>query len=292
MPCIDFARSYNLTLAQLVSLNPWVLADCSGLYANLESWKYRSVCVGAHSSTSTAISSPAPTQSGMTSGCLRLYTAVTGDSCSSIQDTFSITFVQFLGWNPAIKSDCSLLIIGNAYCVSGPTSTTSVTATTSAPATAPTQTGIAASCSQYYIAKSGDGCSSITSAFGISFAQFYAWNPAVGDDCQNLWLDTTYCVAAPAQSGTISSCTKYYVTKSGDGCASIQAAFGITFAQFYSWNPAVGSGCANLWLDTTYCVAAPSTATTVSSVTPPAPTQTGIVANCNKYTVVPSGESQ
>lgn len=58
----------------------------------------------------------------------------------------------------------------------------------------------------------------------------------------------------------------------------------------------------NLWAQEAYCVLAPTTATatttstapasttsTTAAVTPPAPTQSGIPANCNKYAVVSSG---
>ena len=143
-------------------------------------------------------------------------------------------------------------------------------------------------CTEYYITKSGDSCASIEAAFDISFAEFYAWNPAIGSNCGSLWLDETYCVAAPSQAGISTSCTEYYATVSGDSCASIEAAFDITFAQFYAWNPAIGSDCGSLWLEETYCVAAPSTTT---SVTPPGPTQSGIIATCDAYYILPTGKS-
>jgi hypothetical protein len=99
----------------------------------------------------------------------------------------------------------------------------------------PTQTGIIASCNAYYVTISGDSCSSIETAYDITFATFYAWNPAIGSDCQSLWLEEAYCVGisgsttttttsstkstvtppGPTQSGITSSCTKYYVTVSG-----------------------------------------------------------------------------
>jgi hypothetical protein len=44
------------------------------------------------------------------------------------------------------------------------------------------------------VVTSGDSCSSIESKYNITFAQFYAWNPAIGSDCTNLWLEEAYCV--------------------------------------------------------------------------------------------------
>jgi hypothetical protein len=77
------------------------------------------------------------------------------------------------------------------------------------------------------------------------------------------------------------------VTKSGDGYNTIKSVFGIIFAQFYKWNPVVKSNCESLWLNKTYCVAVPTT-TTITSVTPPRLTQTGIIRTCNTYTVLAS----
>jgi len=40
----------------------------------------------------------------------------------------------------------------------------------------------------------------------------------------------------PTQTGTISTCNKWYDVVSGDTCASVEVAFGITPAQFLAWN--------------------------------------------------------
>ena len=41
--------------------------------------------------------------------------------------------------------------------------------------------------------------------------------------------------------------------QAGGSCAAIEAKYAITFAQFLSWNPAVGSNCENLWVGEAYC---------------------------------------
>jgi hypothetical protein len=68
----------------------------------------------------------------------------------------------------------------------------------------------------------------------ITFAQLYAWNPAVGSNCESLWASEAYCVGipgsksttsittsttstsnivpGPTQTGIISTCNKYYLT--------------------------------------------------------------------------------
>lgn len=42
----------------------------------------------------------------------------------------------------------------------------------------------------------------------------------------------------PTQSGIASNCVKYYTVQSGDSCSAIDTTYGITFSQFYGWNPA------------------------------------------------------
>jgi hypothetical protein len=40
----------------------------------------------------------------------------------------------------------------------------------------------------------------------------------------------------PTQTGIPSNCNKFYDIVSGDTCATVEAAFGITSAQFLAWN--------------------------------------------------------
>ncbi|KAK0630525.1 hypothetical protein B0T17DRAFT_636671 [Bombardia bombarda] len=101
-------------------------------------------------------------------------------------------------------------------------------------------------------------------------------------------VTTLTSATGPQQTGTISSCNKWYSIVSGDSCGSVESAFGITHAQFITWNPSVSQDCStNFWLGYTYCV----------GVTPPVqtspnfPTMTGIPCNCNQYYDVKSGDS-
>ncbi|KAK3946556.1 hypothetical protein QBC32DRAFT_225880 [Pseudoneurospora amorphoporcata] len=41
---------------------------------------------------------------------------------------------------------------------------------------------------------------------------------------------------------------------SGDQCGTIATRYSISLANFYSWNPAVGSSCQTLWLDYYVCI--------------------------------------
>ena len=115
---------------------------------------------------------------------------------------------------------------------SSPTSTISIVTPPG-----PTQTGIISTCNAYYLTPdSGASCAAIESLYGISFATFYALNPAVGSNCENLFADEAYCVGVsssgsttitststsstqtsvappgPTQTGIISTCNAYYLT--------------------------------------------------------------------------------
>ncbi|KAB5578705.1 hypothetical protein GE09DRAFT_1090733 [Coniochaeta sp. 2T2.1] len=192
------------------------------------------------------------------------------------------------------------------------------------------QAGTASNCTCFTEVSGYDGtvgvdCASIADDASIPLAQLKAWNPWLGSNCDTALfanLDendfravciginstaptgtpttkpsstssgtTTSSVSmGPTQTGIVPGCQQFYTVQSGDGCAVIQSKFAITFADFYKWNPSIGSNCENLWLGYSYCVKAPASTTTSSGVAPPGPTQPGEAPNCNKYYVVQSGD--
>lgn len=161
----------------------------------------------------------------------------------------------------------------------------------------------------------------------LTIAQFFAYNPAVGSDCSNLWLGYRYCVRTPDYvppssassvppptstsnpdspgptfSGIPSNCNKYHLVQTGDSCASIEDRYFITDKQFHDWNPAVSADCSqNFWLGFYYCVGTSdnmvtrSTPTfpssTASAVPLPSPIQdNNVVSNCNKFSKTVDGD--
>ncbi|KAL4772369.1 hypothetical protein BDW60DRAFT_216720 [Aspergillus nidulans var. acristatus] len=139
--------------------------------------------------------------------------------------------------------------------------------------------------------------------------------------CTNLWFDYYVCVRFPAQplllfqqeevhdwsypqqTGIISNCNKYHQVESGDGCASIASAYGISLSNFYSWNPAVGSSCGALWLGYHVCVGTSTfqptttsttsqTATTTATTAPgPSPAQPNLIKACTSYYKAQAGDT-
>ena len=108
---------------------------------------------------------------------------------------------------------------------------------------------------------------------------------------------------SPIQPGMTSNCDSFHLVASGDTCAAIASSAGITLANFYSWNPSVGTGCDTLWLGYYVCTGVSatttsvptttttSTTTTTTSVATPSPTQSGMVSNCDAFYLVASGDT-
>jgi hypothetical protein len=128
-----------------------------------------------------------------------------GMDCVGLIDRYKTTMTDFLAWNPWIGTDCD----NGVYTGLSPNSTTDYNVfclkegntTMSIPAS--------------------NGTTSIHSSVTVSF-------PA----------STTSVSIGPTMSGTLTGCSLLYTVQPGDGCSSITAQFGITFAQFYAWNPA------------------------------------------------------
>ncbi|KAL4742975.1 hypothetical protein BDV11DRAFT_166643 [Aspergillus similis] len=158
-------------------------------------------------------------------------------------------------WNPAVGSSCSNLHIGYDVCVGVASSTTgTTTSTTTATITTPSplMPSTVADCTEFYYVIPGDSCASIQEAYGLTAAEFNEFNPGMGSDCTNLWLDTYICVAAqrssqtitvtststsvtatttttatttvpsPLMPSTVSGCADYYYVVDGDTCSSIE----------------------------------------------------------------------
>jgi hypothetical protein len=90
-------------------------------------------------------------------------------------------------------------------------------------------------------------------------------------------------------------------------CYDMAMNAGISIADLYAWNPALGGDCSGLWDGYAYCIhlstssgttTAPGTTTTptttpatTTTVTPPGPTQAGIIATCDTYVSQATGKA-
>ncbi|KAF4552094.1 LysM domain-containing protein 9 [Elsinoe fawcettii] len=147
----------------------------------------------------------------------------------------------------------------------------------------PNQTGAGtvSGCQKWYTPVSGDWCSKVADANGISVSDFISWNPSVGTDCTTMYVGWSYCVAikvggaattkatTPAQLPTTSrSTTKAVTTPSTTKPVTTPPAT----------TPVVTTRAQ------TTSNAAPS------SVPTPSPVRDGTVQGCTKWDLVVSGD--
>lgn len=198
--CYDIANNNNIPLSSFYTWNPAVRADCTGLQADVY------VCIGASTGTVTptftstvpkgGITTPTPTQDGMTSHCDGFYKVQPGDGCWKIANDAKIELTQFYSWNSAVGSGCSALQPGYYVCISAQSSqtTTPTTPATAAATPTPIQEGMVKDCKIFYKVQTGDGCYDIAHDKGITVENFYLWNPAVRTDCSRLQANVFVCV--------------------------------------------------------------------------------------------------
>jgi hypothetical protein len=104
--------------------------------------------------------------------------------------------------NPASTTQVSgsTLTTGAVPSTTPPTIPASMTSGSAASATGaittptPFQTGMIGNCTKFHLVVSGDTCSSIATAAGISLSDFYIWNPAVGTSCATLFAENNVCI--------------------------------------------------------------------------------------------------
>ncbi|KAH9221800.1 hypothetical protein DL95DRAFT_381567 [Leptodontidium sp. 2 PMI_412] len=232
--------------------------------------------------SSTAVSAPGPTQSGIISTCNKFAESISGLGCADFAAAEGITAAQLYAWNSVLGANgenCGSSLWANEYYCVGVSSsgsatiTSSSTSTSAATAPGPTQSGIISTCNKFAESISGLGCYDFAVAEGITPAQLYAWNPILGVGGANcgteLWANEYYCVGisggvaatttskaatstttsvtapGPTQAGIISTCNKFAESISGLGCYDFAVAEGITPAQLYAWNTVLGTDGAN-----------------------------------------------
>ncbi|KAJ6035924.1 hypothetical protein N7540_000203 [Penicillium herquei] len=216
---------------------------------------------------------------GSSEDCTLWYLYQEGTTCEAVEVLYEISPADFEDWNPLVMdlgSSCEMLpdlyycvqvnfitgtYLPSSYLVATPSSsvvapgysyipTTTVTPTI-ASTPSPIQTGMVSDCDEFYLVISGDDCATIASDYDISLTDFYAWNPAVGSTCASLWVDDYVCVGVAASSSS----------------AVVTTAYATTFVT--------------------------STVTSGSSSAPlatPTPIESGMVADCDSFHLVVSGD--
>ncbi|KAJ5313358.1 uncharacterized protein N7443_000242 [Penicillium atrosanguineum] len=146
----------------------------------------------------------------------------------------------------------------------------------------PTLTGTISNCNQWYDVVSGDSCWSISQAFGITQAQFQAWNTAVGDSCI-VEIGVSYCVGvgqAVSTSTTPSTAASSTASTSSIGSSTVISTGTIT---------------ANSTSATPYSTLSYNTTTNPVTITnstwPPSQTQIGQPSYCDNWYQAKQGDT-
>lgn len=251
----------------------------------------------------------------MDKNCNKFHLITATTTCTSIEDYYKLSFANFYRWNPAVGSTCTSLLTGYYVCI-GVVGYTTPTTTPTTPdngisTPSPIQTGMTKDCNKFHLIKSTTTCASIKDYYNLPLSDFYKWNPAVGTTCTSLLVDYYVCVSvigytpptptdpangistpSPVQTGITKNCNKFHLVQSTTTCTSIQDYYKITFADFYKWNPAVGSKCTSLLAGVNVCVGIIGGSTTPTNpgngIATPQPIQAGMTTNCKKFHLVQS----
>ena len=284
-PCTFVLPPYPLETASTVTWPDYVT---SVAYSSDGATYTKTITIEIPDFTITAIPYWAVTVVSMDGSSTTTFTAEQSVAPPSLLLTLPPTEATF----PVVSTDYTSLLESPTTSISASATTSSATVTSvtmisgtvtsigsSVYTPAAVQTGLVSDCNEFYYSQDGDGCVSVADAFDISETQFIAWNPAVGSECTNFWLNEYYCKSnksaflletdlyigvgvlsgtpvatpSPIQTGVVSDCTGFYESVNGDGCLSVATANDITEAEFIAWNPAVGSDCTNFWISEYYC---------------------------------------
>jgi hypothetical protein len=280
--CTTFASKNGVSTNNLYTWNTQLGID--GANCNTELWIGYYYCIGviggaiatttvkSSTSSSTSVSVPGPTQSGIISTCNKYASAPSGSYCSLFASTEGISLSDLYLWNTILGANgenCGTEFFANEYyCigVSSSSTTTSSSATTSSSIPSPTQSGIISTCNKYAEAPSGSYCSLFATTESISLSELYAWNTILGRNGANcgtaFFADYYYCIGiatpSPIQTGIISTCNNYAAAPSGSYCSLFASDEGITLDELYAWNTVLGSNGANcgteFFADYYYCI--------------------------------------
>ena len=89
---------------------------------------------------------------------------------------------------------------GKAYTYPSPTTLAPTIPVTAAPVPTDAAQGTNTKCGWWYRAVLGDYCNMIVIKFGIALNDFAYLNPAINENCTNLFADESYCIQAVGDS--------------------------------------------------------------------------------------------
>ncbi|KAF5557752.1 muramidase [Fusarium napiforme] len=140
--------------------------------------------------------------------CIRnqcdVYIVKSGDTCESIQSENGLSRARLRSWNPFINGYCDNIssYVNQTICISNPLGDYKVpenqdSAGFDTPAAVPDNIApdTKTNCGLFHNVTAGDDCGTIGLKYSISLDDLIFLNPMIWQNCTNLWLRTSYCVA-------------------------------------------------------------------------------------------------
>ncbi|KAF2460035.1 hypothetical protein BDY21DRAFT_419731 [Lineolata rhizophorae] len=305
--CFGIIANYapDYSIRQLQSWNMNINALCT----NLDQMVGTQICISPPEDIAdsmptntnpvvTSFTSPVPAPTNVADGtnprCGRWYTVQEGDQCGLVSAQFGIPLDDFYFLNPEINANCTNLLLGEAYCVAPVGSISTYTNYTGGSPVTGDCTGAFGPSSCY---------NDMATLTDVPFIEPNAtWGP-IATGSSSSWVSPT---PEPTAPGTISGCKLYAeyeeasnadIEASINTCRSVASFYGSTVELLLEWNPSLSEDDCNLEKGSSYCVRKDEIVSTTTSeagssptgVTPPGPTQDGIVENCNKYVMQEDG---
>ncbi|KAJ6475484.1 hypothetical protein C8R45DRAFT_834407, partial [Mycena sanguinolenta] len=127
--------------------------------------------------------------------CSATYTVVAGDTCSAIEASTGVSDAQLHALNPAINSGCTskfLVPLICRYVLNVFARSDSVSTPDLSVGQILCLNGSVGGCTSTYTVQSGDTCSAIEAAKGISDTQLHTLNPSTNSGCTSMFSISSY----------------------------------------------------------------------------------------------------
>ncbi|KFY95579.1 hypothetical protein V500_02715 [Pseudogymnoascus sp. VKM F-4518 (FW-2643)] len=235
MSCWGLAMVYDVEPEELVLWNPSLeengteSASSDSPYAYdcqlAESVSYCVLLASPTTSSKSVLKTPSPRAVGEISNCTTWFQMQPDYTCRDVLVIHALTLKEFYTFNPSVGSGCGTMAAGTYYCVSN-------NADGSEPG-------------GYFDPRATSSGASTATSLG---------SPTTTTKIPTTTSSGGIATPTPTQTGIVEGCKEFYKAVANEGCSVIAEAQGIELANFYKWNPDVGTDCTNLWPDYYVCV--------------------------------------
>lgn len=238
--------------------------------------------------SATTTSTGFPLASGSVQGCKVKFNNYYGNlPCEVAARAYGIDLYYWLRWNPSVLGGLDHYVPDNCTLENN----TQYCAIAWDPLKVqipepdkyePVPTGATANatklCEYWYVVSKGETCEDVLQDNGIPMWALHEWNPSIGSNCEKMQVDAAYCVAGPGWQTIDADATQTpKSTRTSTATEEISATVPTTKESTVST------------AKNTVKTTAKNTVTR-SAPGPPAPTQSGIVKNCQEWYVTEKGD--